>query len=33
MSLAAICHLHNIWIKDGENEGIKIYFILVYNDS
>jgi len=33
MFLGAICHLHNTWTKDGENEGIKIYFIRVYDDS
>lgn len=33
MYLGAICHLHNIWIKDGENEGMKISFTLVYNDK
>ena len=35
MYLGAICHLHNIWIKDGENEGMNISFTLVciYNDK
>lgn len=33
MYLGAICHLHNLWIKDGENEGMKISFTLVCNDS
>lgn len=33
MYLGVICYFYNIWIKDGENEGMKIFFIFVYNDK